>query len=84
MTENEDFAALLQQYDQEHGEPARHAPQVGDKVEGRVVSITGNSIYVDLGGKSEGILEADEYTDETGNLILKVGDPVSTVVTGKD
>lgn len=84
MTDTEDFVTLLKQYDQEHGKQAQRVPQVGDKVEGTVVSIGDDHLYLDLGGKSEGILEAGEFTDADGNLTLKVGDRVKTMVTGKD
>ncbi len=84
MTDTEDFAALLKQYDQEQGKQTQRTPQVGDKVQGTIVSIGGDNLYVDLGSKSEGILEAAEFTDADGNLTLKVGDRVQTLVTGKD
>jgi len=54
--------------------PAEHF-QMGDTVTGTVVGIAaGESLFVDLGGKSEGVVEAAEFLDEEGNLSVKVGD----------
>ena len=44
-----DFAALMGA-----GMPVRHAP--GDRVEGKVVRVSGNTAFIDIGGKSEGLL----------------------------
>ncbi len=53
----------------------------GDTVSGEVIKITGEHVFVDLGGKSEGIAEAAEFLDEEGNLSVKVGDRVELKVT---
>jgi small subunit ribosomal protein S1 len=46
----------------------------GDKVSGRVVKISKDTIFVDLGGKSEGIASITEFLDKDGNLKLQEGD----------
>ena len=46
----------------------------GDAVAGEVVKISGGNIFIDLGGKSEGVAEATEFLDKEGNLTVKVGD----------
>ncbi len=46
----------------------------GDTVAGSVVKISGENIFVELGGKSEGIAEAAEFLDKEGNLTVEVGD----------
>jgi len=46
----------------------------GDKIEAVVAGISGESIFLDVGGKSEGILEAAEVTDEEGNITVQEGD----------
>ena len=48
----------------------------GQAVETEVVSISKDSIFLQLTGKSEGILERDELTDEEGKLSVKVGDRI--------
>jgi len=82
MTEKEDFASLLGEYEQRH--KTVRQPQVGDPVRGRVVSIQSDKVFVDLGGKTEGIIERAELSDADGGLEVAVGDSVSSVVSGRD
>ena len=83
MTEHEDFASLLGEYEKKQRKTARE-PEIGDQVRGRVVSIQGDNVFVDLGGKTEGIIERDELTDADGNLSVQIGDSISSVVGGRD
>jgi small subunit ribosomal protein S1 len=46
----------------------------GDTVTGSVVKISGESIFLELGGKSEGVAETAEFLDKEGNLTVGVGD----------
>jgi small subunit ribosomal protein S1 len=48
----------------------------GDTVSGTVVKITKDTVFVDLGGKSEGTADVREFLDKDGNLSLKEGDRV--------
>ena len=48
----------------------------GDKVSGKVMKIGRDTIFVDLGGKSEGIADLSEFLDKDGNLTVKPGDEV--------
>ena len=49
----------------------------GDMVSGKVIKISKDTIFVDLGGKSEGIADIQEFLDKNGNLTLKEGEPIS-------
>ncbi len=53
----------------------------GDKVSGRVAKIGKDSVFVDLGGKSEGIADLQEFLDRNGNLSIKEGDWVEMRVS---
>ena len=53
----------------------------GESVSGRVVKITKDTIFIDLGRKSEGIAEVKELQDEEGNLTVKEGDRVEMRVS---
>src|SRR5262245_27912887 len=75
--DNEDFAALLAEYDQK---PRRRDPQVGEKVRGKVTSIGRDAVFLDLGGKSEGMIDAAELRDEDGKLQVKIGDTLEARV----
>jgi len=46
----------------------------GDKVSGKVLKVSKDTIFVDLGGKSEGIADIQEFLDKKGNLTIKEGD----------
>jgi small subunit ribosomal protein S1 len=48
----------------------------GQMVETRIVKISGDWIFLDLGGKGEGYLERKEMLDDAGNLLVKEGDQV--------
>jgi small subunit ribosomal protein S1 len=53
----------------------------GDTVSGKVIKISRDTIFVDLGGKSEGIADISEYLDKNGNPTLKEGDWVEMRVS---
>lgn len=71
MAEEESFAELLEG---SLVKPARYTP--GQKVEARIVKISAEWIFLDLGGKSEGYLERKELQDEEGNLTVAEGDVI--------
>ena len=48
----------------------------GQQVETEIVSISGDYIFLHLGGKSEGLLESAELTDKDGKLTVKEGDRI--------
>jgi len=48
----------------------------GQAVETRIVSISGDCIFLQLSGKSEGILDRAELTDREGKLTVKEGDEI--------
>jgi len=78
---NEDFAAMLAEF-----EPAARGsgPKRGQMIRGRVVSISGNSVFLDLGGKSEGAIDREELVDANGELTVSVGDSVEARVAEVD
>jgi small subunit ribosomal protein S1 len=53
----------------------------GDKVSGKVLKVSKDTIFVDLGGKSEGIADIQEFLDKEGHLTLKEGDWVEMRVS---
>ncbi len=80
------FAALLAEFDgkdsKAHG---ARTPRVGSTVTGRVVVLTSDSVFVDLGAKSEGVIDREELLDSDGKLTVAEGDTVQArVVSVKD
>jgi len=75
----EDFAALFARHE------ARRAVERGQVVKGRVIQISDEHVFVDVGGKGEAWIDRAELTDDEGHLKIKVGDEVeATVVTTGD
>ena len=79
MSDAEDFATLFAR------EAARTVLEIGQIVKGRVIQITAESVFVDVGGKGEAWIERAELTDADGRLKVAVGDEVeATVVSTGD
>jgi small subunit ribosomal protein S1 len=52
---------------------------VGDVVEGTIVQINPDSVVVDVGYKSEGIIPLSELADEKGQVAVEVGDKIDVL-----
>lgn len=48
----------------------------GDSIETTIISIGGDTIFLHLSGKSEGVLNAEELKDKDGNLTVSEGDTI--------
>jgi small subunit ribosomal protein S1 len=48
----------------------------GQKIKATIVGITGESTFLDVGSKSEGVLNSSEIKDGEGNFIREVGDVI--------
>ncbi len=72
---------MLAEYDnREAATQGTRAPRVGDTVVGRIVVITNDSVFVDLGAKAEGLLDRAELVDKDGKLPVAVGDTIEAHV----
>src|SRR6266481_4680964 len=79
MSDPEDFATLFAR------ESARAVLEIGQIVRGRVIQISAESVFVDVGGKGEAWIERAELTDADGKLRVAIGDEVeATVVSTGD
>jgi small subunit ribosomal protein S1 len=84
MSSSERFEDLLRQLDQAHPAARQGEPKLGDKVRGTVVSIGEDFVFVDLGAKTEGRMDASTLRNGEGEPTLAVGDSIEAAVTGKD
>lgn len=84
MTEQEDFASLFTKFERTTARKTRQEPKVGDKVRGTIVSIQGDRAFVDIGLKTEGVVDVGELRDENGHLSLDIGDSIEMLVSGKE
>ena len=54
----------------------KHLYEPGQQLETKIVAITDDTVFLDLGLKSEGILEKAELTDENGKISVNAGDTI--------
>lgn len=48
--------------------------ELGQKIRSKIISISDDLAYIDLGSKSEGVIDVNELVDSNGDLIVKEGD----------
>jgi small subunit ribosomal protein S1 len=75
----EGFAELFESYSVGRGEDI----EVGTKVKGEVISIGRQSVFIDIGAKSDGVVEKAELLDEKGDMPLEVGDTLELYVVAR-
>jgi small subunit ribosomal protein S1 len=71
----DDFAALF-------GDTAvnLNTYRVGDRVKAKVVQVSTQAVFLDLGGKSEGMLDIASVLDKDGHITVQPGDTVEAYV----
>jgi small subunit ribosomal protein S1 len=71
----DEFKALMEMYDQSLRTLAE-----GEVVRGRVLRVGPNGVIVDVGYKSEGIIDLDEFTGPDGTTHVTVGDEIDVLL----
>ncbi|HMJ83703.1 MAG TPA: 30S ribosomal protein S1, partial [Vicinamibacterales bacterium] len=71
----EEYARLLDSYDSSFRNIAE-----GEVVKGTVLKVTASEVIVDVGYKSEGIIQVDEFLDENGEITVQPGDIVDVLL----
>jgi len=74
----EDFGELLAQFEKTHA----RAPQPGQQVQGTVISVSAEQLFLDIGFKIEGVLPRSAF--ENNAEAIKPGDTVPVSVTGRN
>jgi small subunit ribosomal protein S1 len=77
---NESFGDILSEYEQSHTHRIREEGKRG--LEGTVVAITGESVFLDIGYKTEGIIPLAEFV--AAGESLKPGDKMPVSIKGRD
>src|SRR5689334_21107141 len=62
----------------------RPDPAPGEKVMGKILTITEQSVFVDLGTKSEAVIATSEVKDKEGKVTVSVGETLEATVAGVD
>ncbi len=76
---DESFDQILSQYEQSH---SRKAEDGGKQLEGTVIAVSGDSVFLDIGFKSEGILPLAAF--QSAGEAVKPGDKLLVSVKGRD
>jgi small subunit ribosomal protein S1 len=71
----QEFAAMLEAYDDSFRNMAE-----GEVVKGTVLKLTDTAVVVDVGYKSEGLIQLHEFLDESGNITVQPGDTVDVLL----
>lgn len=60
--------------------------EIGEEIETTVVQVSSDTVFIDLGLKSEGFIDKAEFTDENGNCTVKEGDKIRAyfISSGRD
>ena len=75
----ESFASLFDA-SMQHADSLRE----GEIVQGHIVKVNRDSVIVDIGYKSEGVIPASEFIDTTGKVNVQPGDVVDVLVEAKE
>jgi small subunit ribosomal protein S1 len=82
------FAALFEQTASSNPSPAarrrKGGPRVGDRIEGTVVKVGTDSVFIELDGKQQAFLDAAELRAPDGTMTVKEGDTIRGVVLEAD
>src|ERR1043166_9496365 len=71
----QEFAAMLAAYDDSFRNMAE-----GEVVKGTVLKLTDTAVVVDVGYKSEGLIQINEFLDENGQVTVQPGDVVDVLL----
>jgi small subunit ribosomal protein S1 len=75
----ESFGDLLSQYEKSH---ARPRPDGGKQLQGTVIAVSADSVFLDIGFKSEGILPLADF--QSAGETVTPGDKLPVSVKGRD
>src|ERR1700722_682088 len=70
----EEYQHLLEDYSH-LAPPSRH-----EVLEGRVLKISGNDVFIDVGHKSDGVAPLAQFSDAAGQVTIRAGDVVDVMV----
>jgi len=78
--EEENFADLFESYSAGMNENI----QIGDRIEGKIIAVGSDTVFIDTGTKIDGAVDKAELLDEKGELPHQVGDTLELYVVAMD
>src|SRR5437016_5745842 len=79
---DESFGDILSQYEQTHSHRIEEGKEGKKGLEGTVIAITGESVFLDIGFKTEGIIPLAEF--QSAGQAVKAGDKIPVSIKGRD
>ena len=79
LENSESFGALLSQYEQSH---SHRAEDGGKQIQGTVIAVSAEQVFLDIGFKTEGVLPLTVFT--SAGETVKPGDTLLVTVKGRD
>src|SRR5690606_7301739 len=76
MNQPNDFASMMEALGNPQAARGSKRLRVGETVEGPIVQITKDYVFVDVGATVEGRIDRGELEDKKGELGVKVGDSI--------
>src|SRR5262245_17498230 len=80
---NDSFAALFESSAATEGGEFEIGGE-GQIVKGLIVQVNKDSVVVDIGGKSEGVISVSEFIDAHGGVTIKAGDRVDVFIESRE
>lgn len=81
--EDTSFGDILSQFEQEHQQEHQlEAP--GQTLQGTVVAVTEESVFVDIGRKTEGVVPLEKLRGADGQVQVKTGDAITVNLLGRN
>ena len=78
-SKEESFAELFETFESN----VNHDIRQGDKIEGTIISIGKESVYISTGTKSDGVVAKAELLDENDEFPYNIGDPLTLYVVSR-
>jgi len=75
------FGDILSEFEEAH----RHVSEEGKQSrQGTVVAVSDESVFVDIGLKTEGVIPAGEFRDPSGRIDIRAGDQIVVSISGRN
>jgi small subunit ribosomal protein S1 len=78
-SQDNSFGDILSEFEQ-----SQRGGRSNQGFQGTVVSISPESVFVDIGRKVDGILPVEQFRDPSGEMTVRVGDKMLVSITGRD
>jgi small subunit ribosomal protein S1 len=84
VDDEQDFGALLAEFEAGAGDRRDRKVKVGEKVRGTIVAVGEENVFVDVGSKAEASLALEEVRNDDGEITVAVGDEIEAMVVTLD